>query len=625
MDELRLDGRNVQYVIDPAGGTVCARRVGRAGARACPWVVDLGAARLTAGRQSAPVRLSDLALARPTPERVQWVGAVRGAAVALEIELEGDDLLFTVTPLGTGRTQVEEATWPGEVRCRGTAREVCWSDAAQGALFRADGEPWRGEVSWDHAAMRVFGLTGDGESVAVIVETPYDAHAHFEDDGAGELRARVEFGASLGHLAYARRVRLVPLERSGHVAVADAFRAWAQQHGLWRSWEARVDENPAVARLQGCFVACAGYYHDEGADQVAALRRMRALGFERGYVFSPRLLKFGRAWDELAQANRLSDTAIAAIEALGYITAPFLQVEEADESIGWERLATGPDGEPIERWRIGDTRFYEIAKWRVRGMLGELEAEAGGCSGVHFDTLTAMALLEHWGEGAYDRRGDVAHRLEIARHYRSRGKVIGSESLRDWGTEVCDLNTSKRFTPIVPGDARAWTVPLTDLVYHDALIRTIWEHWAYDDARCIRDIVTWRYHPFGQVLMDLLTCSPPVLFPEGMLYQYATQITTDADGREVMTVDRAQAQLYRKRFSDPATQAALPKALRACRLHATHGRARMARHRFLEPARAEVQESEFASGLRVVVNFGDEPYGLEDGRTVPGRSAVVDD
>lgn len=229
MDALTRAGEQVQYLIDAAGGTVRARRVGRAGAQACSWVVDLGAACVTVRGRSAPVRLSDLTVVRPTPAQVQWVGAVRGAAVALGIEVQGDDLLFSVTPLTTGRAQVEEATWPGELRCRGGARELCWSDAAQGARFRADGERWRGEVNWDHAAMRVFGLGGDRESVAVIVETPHDARARFEDDGAGELRARVEFGASLGSLAYARRLRLVSLERPGHVAVADAFRSWAHR------------------------------------------------------------------------------------------------------------------------------------------------------------------------------------------------------------------------------------------------------------------------------------------------------------------------------------------------------------------------------------------------------------
>ena len=38
-----------------------------------------------------------------------------------------------------------------------------------------------------------------------------------------------------------------------------------------------------------------------------------------------------------------------------------------------------------------------------------------------------------------------------------------------------------------------------------------------------------------------------------------------------------------------------------------------------------LQESEFATGLHVVVNFGDEPFTLADGRTVPGRGSLIDE
>ena len=83
--------------------------------------------------------------------------------------------------------------------------------------------------------------------------------------------------------------------------------------------------------------------------------------------------------------------------------------------------------------------------------------------------------------------------------------------------------------------------------------------------------------------------------------------------------------LYKKRITDAATQAALPKALRVCRLNERHGVSRMLTHRFVDPRSPFVQESEFASGARVVVNFGDEPFTLSDGRTVAARSALVDE
>jgi hypothetical protein len=215
--------------------------------------------------------------------------------------------------------------------------------------------------------------------------------------------------------------------------------------------------------------------------------------------------------------------------------------------------------------------------------------------------------------------------MEVADYYRRRGKLICSESMRDWGNLRQDLATSKAFTPVTGADPRVWTVPLTDLVYHDATVRTHWEHHSYDDARCVHTLAMRRFHPFGMELNDLLTASPPVLFPEGMLYEFGHREVTLPDGRQELEIVWTEAKPYRKRFTDPETQAALPKALRVCKINRRHGVARMTSHRFLDERSPFVQESEFAGGLHVVVNFGDEPFTLSDGRTVPARGSVVEE
>jgi hypothetical protein len=112
-----------------------------------------------------------------------------------------------------------------------------------------------------------------------------------------------------------------------------------------------------------------------------------------------------------------------------------------------------------------------------------------------------------------------------------------------------------------------------------------------------------------------------------MLYRYnEAQETALSDGSvDFRHLRNKPAQLYRKQFSDPQTQAALPKALRVCRVNERHGVARMISHRFVDPAGPMVQESEFATGLHVVVNFGEEPYPMSDGRTVAPHSAIVDE
>ncbi len=599
-----------------------------------PWSVDLG--------ETAEVEVRAVGVASATryripwegmtrrqlgPTRLQWLGRIGGAECALEVEIAEEGIRFTITDLGSGEADIVSAVWPGTVSLRGETREVCWSNFQQGLLFRADGKPWQREENLAHTSMRVAGLSSSTESLAIIAETQADAQWRLADDGQQTMSARVEFLPSLRSLAYARKVLLVPLPRPGYVEIARAFRDYAQRHGLWLSWEARVAQNPLVDRLRGAFVACAGYWHDEGADQLGVMRKMREYGFTRGYLFSPKILMQGDAWMTWlgVEANRMSKAQLDEIQALGYLAAPFLQVEEIDESFeGGRYFAQTAEGEKVKRWQIGETNFYEIVKWHVPATLPRFDEQLENCYGIHFDTLTAMRLVEHYGTRSYDRRGDAELRLKIAGYYREHGKVIAAESFHDWSVGSVDLATSKSFTPADPRDPRMWTVPLSDLVYHDSCIRTNWEHHPYDDNRCVHSLFDLRYHSFAPHLMNLLTCSPPVLFPEGKLYQFGHREVKGPDGETEWEVVWDQATPYSKRFTDPETQAALPKALEACRLHARHGVAQMVAHGFLGDGPC-VQQSEFASGLRVTVNFGEEEYALPEGRRVKARSALVEE
>ena len=605
----------------------------RAGAR-LPWVLDLSDSAVVSVRgrsmgsseRSVPIRLSGLTLRRLSPTRLQWIGEVAGAGVALEIELADGAVVFAISPIGTGDADVVSAVWPGDLHLRGRAREVCWSDYVQGALFRADGKPWTASNDWTHSACRFFGFTCDGATLAVIVDTPFDAGVAFNDDGKDEMTSRLTFGPSMETLRYARRVRFLPLADAGHVAVANAFRDYAQKHGLWKSFDERCDENPNVAKLKGAFMAGAGYFWDDGADTVGAMKTMRKMGFEHGYLFSPKCITAGREWMTLGvEANRLTDAQLNEIQDLGYLCAPFLQVEEAATAIGEEKFARDAAGSIIKRWQIDEDEFYEIAKWRVPAMLPAYDDRLQACNGIHFDTVTAMRLTENYGEGPYGREDDARLRMKVVDYYRRRGKVLASESMRDWGIAHVDLSTSKNFAPVHPPDHRIWTVPLTDLVYHDSTVRTHWEHHSYDDDRCVHNLTHRHYHPFGMELDDLLTCSPPVLFPEGKLYEFAHREITLPGGRHELEIIWSQAKPYSKRITDPATQAALPKALRVCRLNERHGVARMTAHRFVDGSSPMVQQSQFKTGLQVTVNFGDEPFTLSDGRTVDARGALVDE
>lgn len=601
-----------------------------------PWHIDIEDAARVSVRESGavtehPVRLAALTERRLGPARMQWLGEIHGAGVALEAALDDGAMIFSVSPLCTGPNALVSAVWPGRVSGTGRDREAFWAAGNDAALYRAvPGVAAEHLNPWWLATLRLGGLTVAGRTLALIVDTPFDAQSRFMDDGRGRISVETAFLPSLGELTYTRRWRLTPTGEPGHVAAVDLFRRYAQKHGLWKSWAERVAERPAVARLEGAFLACAGYLEDLGADPVAAMRFMRDFGFERGYLFSPRFYTFDDAnWCQAmgAPPNRLTDAQLAAIQALGYVCSPFLQVEETTLGVGEPLMARDAEGKPIIRWQVGATQYAELAKWRVPGMLDRLEADMLPCDGVHFDTVAAMGLIENWGTpGPYGRADDARFRTQILDYYRRRGKIVASEHIKDWSVPFQDFGTSRGWTPWITREAdRLLALPLTELVYHDCIIRSTWEHTAWNDDSHDRDLNRDAYRPWALILGDYLTAAPPVLFPEGRMYRYLMHTEPGPNGETRIVRDWTRKELYGKRHTDADLQALLPEALKLCRLNRRHGVARMTRHRFVEPTRPEVQESEFATGLHVVVNYGDEPYPLPGGHTVGAHAVLVEE
>jgi len=356
------------------------------------------------------------------------------------------------------------------------------------------------------------------------------------------------------------------------------------------------------------------------------MRFLRKFGFCRGYLLTPRLYTFDDDnWSAAmgGPVNILPDSAIKEIQDIGYLCAAFLQVEEATEAVGPRLLAVDPEGKPILRWRIGQYDFFEIAKPQVLRMLPRLDDAVFPCAAIHYDTVTAMSLIENRGEERYGREEDAYWRTKLLEYYCQMGKAVFSEGMKDWAVPWMDCGSHRSFSPFARGGKkRVWTVPLEDIVFHDCLIRSHYEFLAWNDASYLdgEEYVT-DFWPFGQVLSCYLTMSPPVLFPEGRMYRYPIRTETDPDGTRRRRRDNSTREVFSVRHTDPAFTAVLPEVLAVCRLCERHGTSRMTRHRFVDPSSPFVQETEFSSGLRVTVNFGDEPYAA-GGKTVFPRTAV---
>jgi hypothetical protein len=128
-----------------------------------------------------------------------------------------------------------------------------------------------------------------------------------------------------------------------------------------------------------------------------------------------------------------------------------------------------------------------------------------------------------------------------------------------------------------------YRLPLWELVYHDCVVA----HWYWGDYSNKLPALWDR-----RDLLNALYATPPMFM-----------------------LNRAVWGEYRDRFARSYRDTCL--LARAC------GYARMTDHRWLTPDHA-VQQTAFDNGVRVIVNFGSEPYRTADGRGVPALGRRIE-
>jgi hypothetical protein len=117
-----------------------------------------------------------------------------------------------------------------------------------------------------------------------------------------------------------------------------------------------------------------------------------------------------------------------------------------------------------------------------------------------------------------------------------------------------------------------YRLPLWELVYHDCIV----SHWYWGDYNNKLPAL-WDKRD----LFNILYGTPP-------MFMFTSEIWENNKDRFI------------KSYQD------------VCPLARTNGYSEMIDHRFLLPDRS-VQQSAFSNGIKVVVNFGDKPYTLDDG------------
>ncbi|HEX6971348.1 MAG TPA: hypothetical protein VF234_03950, partial [Limnochordia bacterium] len=518
-----------------------------------------------------------------------------GAAAALE---------FAISPLSWGEGAAGDVVFPGAIIGSGPSQAVV--PAFQGLLYRGKEGPFEEYNPGGGLRMRWWGVIGERSSYLAIVETADDAGLYVIGDERGRVHGKVRWLASLGELAYERRViyHFMPGVRS-YVPLAKRFRAYARAHGLFRSLQDKAADRPALQRLLGAVFVFLGYQQGDGLDYLAGLRTLKAMGVERAFCFPFFFCNWAAPFVVQGVGAIAQRHLVDVVQReLGYLCSPWMwnfEILTRSPDYTPEMIVRRGDGRLAEHWRIDDDVWQVVNPRRAAELFKGYEAEFMLCDGFHFDVTTSHGLMEDRAPGRpMTRAEDREARTDLFRWLTDRGKVVGSEGFWDWAAPVYDYGTTKLAPHFGPNE-RYWTIPLLGLVYHDAVLHTWWEVDAYNE----------RHPPFpgrgGQLtrqsLQDILFADPPLVFPIG---------------RKNYWLDRRARRgiIFGQYNLDSAeVRRAVRRAVEVARIQRALAFEEMVSHCFLSPDGA-VQETAFASGTRIAVNLSPHPAETADGQPI---------
>lgn len=461
-------------------------------------------------------------------------------------------------------------------------------------------------------SMPFFGVVDDksGAGWMCHIETPDDASV-VPLRANGRLTAGVVWLPQKGRFGYVRRLRFSFLPSGGHVAMAKRYREFARSAGRLVTFAEKRKSRPKIDALLGA--ANVWYFYGSNAvDSVELVRDMQASGIKKVL------------WSNGGNVNVLSKMTNVLVSTydvyqdvgnpeqerkLGYRTANF---EAWPDDVVWDGPTSNDwayawgikakDG----TWAHCAMMCDEVAPRYARKKIAADMAKHGAFNCRFIDTTTAAPLRECWNPAHPMTRTDSRRfRRELLKVVCGEFKLVtGSENGCDSVLPWCDYfeGMMSLVHYRVPDSGRnqlqVWTnapsnvvkfqigekyrLPLWELVYHDCCVA----YWYWGDYNN-KIPSTWRKRD----LFNALYGTPPMFLFDG----------------------KAWGEL-RDRFVESYKCGGA--------LAAATGYSEMLDHRILSADRS-VQQTVFANGISVVVNFGEQPFSMADGTVVQSVSHVV--
>ncbi len=563
---------------------------------------------------------------------IQARGVWREHPFDVLFEFADDDALLTVTIDATEREQrlPWKPGWAGTMLMtypyafhHETAGVEAVVPIDEGVIYathdvETQTDPRRWRPWWLHQKLSMpwWGVTDGNMGVMTEVETPYDAMFSIQwvTTPAGERTLpHVTWVASKNVFAYPRRVTYRFVDAGGYVAMAKAFRRRQQSLDQFVPWKEKIRANPIVGRLKGALDL---WSHPTITPDLIA--RIRDAGIRKAIVAKVR----GGA---PSPAEGIDPEAIHAAEQAGYLIGGYhnyswIQGRWIDQDASLKDAAV----------MQADGTYKVIANaWDSKGRLDRCPAahrrvllekatldQEQGINYFFTDCTTTGGCIRecYHPQHPQTRTAGIERLVEALRSTGNLGMVIGSERGKWWAasnTHVFEgVETLIEYggSYYGSGDDSHWVgpyledkpgyrelmlgfdfnparrIPLFQLVYHDSVYCT--RRWNQDP---LRDPALWNRHD----LMNILQGTSVLWF---MHPKAGNVIGTPAWER----VKDRYLQTYRN----------------VCGWHEQIGFDELIDHRFLSNDRL-VQQTRFAGGLGVVVNFGDEPWADPRGFDVP--------
>lgn len=431
-----------------------------------------------------------------------------------------------------------------------------------------------------------------GDGAMLLVETPHDAEVALVADSQGRHWPEIRWLASMDVFGEPRVATLRFTAEGGYVALAKAYRERLLRSGRLKTLREKSLAKPHVERLRGAPFLWGGDKPE------ISFQQMQTLGIRRGVV------------------NGCTDpAAIARLNEQGYLTGRYDSYTDIlPGKVGFQRddvaaaaIRSRPGGPPKLGWLLENGKqmhWRSSAKWLdaekayVPAELKKLPYNAR-----FIDVAAAAELFEdHHPQRLMTRGEDLANRRAMFQRMNDRRLMLGTEHGNDWVADQVEYlegamsgpfwwsswpaghlkrPTRDQLTPryLKFGIGYAYRVPLWELVYHDCAVST-W-YWG-DTAGMVYEAAPELAD--RKDLFNILYGTPPLIWIDGRDYRYPTDL-------------RRMLRTYHD----------------TCPLHEVLGMEELLDHQFLSDDLA-VQQTRFADGTIVTVNFADEPRPYADAR-----------